>query len=213
MIWGIAETQKIFDMRYDIAKAYANLATEQWNRFRDGYIPLETSMLNVCKAATKITPDYAKARTEGQEDSNWAFSSSAAEMSRMAKRYKMCLDPSLETAWNVDKATDNDDMVNFNYRDQERNALAEDEQRWNNRSNLLNLGRGHLANSYNYASGADALLKPLGAMATNMTSGAAEALGYLYDRNWISYPSFFTTSTSPGGMTGFENLQLGGVQA
>ena len=61
LIWGIYEQLRIFNLRYDIAKAYADLASEQWGRFVQRYMPLEGWMAARLMAEGPVKPDCAAA--------------------------------------------------------------------------------------------------------------------------------------------------------
>jgi hypothetical protein len=209
LAWGIYEQLRVFNMRYSIAKTYANLALEQFNRFKQRYMPLENLMIQAFMAMQEAKPDYEGARRRQTSYADWAWGQAEAEWTKLSRRFKVCPDRSNE--WAVAKGLCKDDAVNFGYRETEHRAKKLFALRWNQRAELLNLGRGIQAIGARYAQVSNELLKPLGEGASRMTSTALGTIGYLYDHNMLSFPSFFTQSTTPGQMTGTEAVPLGKV--
>jgi hypothetical protein len=194
-------------MRYEIAKAYANIATEQWTRFVQRYMPLEGMMVSRLLGSEPVEPDYEAAERRFSAMAAECWRGADLERARLAKIYNLCPDGSGELELSAGLGAD--DMVTPGYRDAEHYAVAKDDLRWNMRSQLLNVGRGNLAIATRYAAAANEMLKGLQDRAGAMASGAANLLGYLYDRNMAGYASNFTQSPAPGAMLGgMESLFL-----
>jgi hypothetical protein len=208
LIWGIYEQLRIFNMRYDIAKAYANIASDQWVRFTQRYLPLENAMVQYEMDRGPVKPDYETARIRNKAFADHAWGAATGLYQRLQGKYFICPDKR-SNSWNTAQGQSNDDVVNFGYREEEASAQNRDDLRWNQRAALLNLGRGNAALGQQYAAVADKLLAPLGEGAAQVTNGAMYTIGYLYDRNMLSFPGFFTQSTNPGQITGMENIVLG----
>jgi hypothetical protein len=207
LFFGIYEQLRIFNMRYEIAKGYADISTEQWVRFVQRYQPLEALMVAESLADKPRVPDYAAAETRGRAFAADAWDTAETDMARWRAVYRIC--PGCrDRTWGVARRLGEDDLVNFVFREEESTARTNDDLRWNQRSNLLNIGRGTAAMGAQYASAANELLRPLAAGAAALTNGAFQTIGYLYDRNMLSFPAFFTQSTSPGQITGMETKEL-----
>jgi hypothetical protein len=206
LIWGLYEQIKINNMRYGIAKAYANMATSMWARFNQRYKPLENSMIQESLAGADLPVDYEGTRARQDNFSSQAWGAAAKEYAALARRYHIC--PDQTSIWNTTKALSNDDMVNFGYREAEAFTKDRNDLRWNQRAELLNIGRNHAAIGAQFAKAADGILSGLGEGARTMTLGAFQAIGYLYDRNMLSFPFWFTRSSETGRVTGAENTVI-----
>jgi hypothetical protein len=206
LIWGLYEQLKIFNMRYGIAKAYANIASDQWARFQQRYRPLEARLISEASGRGPVVPDHAAARARQTAFAAQSWALAADEHAYMAARYRVC--PDRTGILDAARASSIDDMVNWGYREAEAHARALDDLRWNQRSELLNIGRGHAAVGAQFAGAADSMLQPLGEGARNLTLGMFQTIGYLYDRNMLSLPFAFTQSSNPGQLTGAENTLL-----
>jgi hypothetical protein len=202
-IWGIYEQLKIFNMRYGIAKAYANIAQDQWVRFTQRYQPLENAMILSLRGSTPIKPDYQDAHDRALSWGVWSWAAADSDRAWFARKYRVCPDPS--RAWDAARGIGLDDGINFSYREAEAFAIKHDELRWNQRAQLLNLGRNNQAIGAQYASAAERILGPVAQGAANMTGGALATIGYLYDRNMLTFGPWFTQSTEPGMVTQTEN--------
>jgi hypothetical protein len=193
-IWSAIEQRRVFDMRYEIAKGYANIAQEQWNRFNGTYKPLETSMIAVCSSETTIKPDYAKNKSEFTPFVDTALGQAQAELDRYSKAFCLCPVNGSMTANSALK----DDVINFSYREREEYALDRDVARFNRRSSLLNMGRDLLSDSAKYSGSANDLLSGAGESQAAATQSAFTALGYLRNRFATSYPNYVMSSSSAG---------------
>lgn len=187
--------------QYQIAKDYANIAIDQWERFRDAYAPLERAMVNEITNTPEPVPDYDGARYRGNSFTSSAFSSARRDMGRLAKKYVLCIDPSLYDDMLYAEAITADDSVNFNYRDEEYFANVMSDIRWNRRSSLLNLGRDILSTSVNYADAANRMLGNISDILNQGASGAMGMLGYLQEHRNTMYPMQFSMSSPLVGAT------------
>jgi len=198
---SIAQMQ-IADMQHQIAKDYANIAKDQWSRFRDGYAPLEQAMLNeVCNTPIPV-PDYERAFNDGVNNAQAGYTNGHDQLTDLAKSYALCVDPTLLDDLDYAESMAQTDGVNYNYRYEEYYAKVMDDMRWNRRSNLLNLGRGIQAKSASYASTASDMLKGVGNMLNQGTQGAMTMLGWLANRNQTQYPTMMSGATALNGQAG-----------
>lgn len=201
----------IANKQYSIAKDYANLAKDRWNRFVNGYSPFEQAMLNEAKNAPEYNPDYAGAKARADQANNQAFISTDKTMANLAKAYGLCVDPSLLNDMDYAEAMSADDSTNYGYRDEENYDIAKDDIRWNRRSRLLNLGRDNLQESASYADSANAALSQMKGLVGAGAQGAVNLLGYLSTVRETMYPSLFSGSTLLSGNSA-SMLNAGGME-
>lgn len=182
----------IMDKRYSIAKDYANLASDKWNRFKDGYAPLERAVMTEAGNAPVYTENYSDAVKRGDEAVTSAYNSIADMLADKSKQYALCVDETLIDALDLNKAQILIDSINFNYRDEEFFALYKSDQRWNRRSEMLNLGRDIHQTSASYAGAANTALAGLGDTLNQGAAGAMKLLGYMSTAQETQYPATFT---------------------
>lgn len=197
----------IADQRYQIAKDYANIAKDRWNRFKDSYAPLERAMLSEAGNMREYDPDYDAARARAREFTTAAFRTADDQMADLANKYGLCIDESMLNDMDYAEAVARDDGTNFNYRDEEFFSLYVSDKRWNNRSQLLNLGRGLQATAASYAEAANTALAQFGDMLNSGAQGAMKLFGYLSTARETQYPAQFSAA-SP--LTGQASSSLGG---
>lgn len=185
----------IADQRYQIAKDYANLSKDKWNRFKDSYAPLERAMLSEAGNAREYDPDYDGARARAREYTTAAFRTADDQMADLSNKYSLCMDESMLNDMDYAEAVARDDGTNFNYRDEEFFSLYVSDKRWNRRSQLLNLGRGIQATSASYADAANNALAQLGGLLDSGAQGAARLLGYLSTARETQYPAQFSSAS------------------
>lgn len=196
----------IAQKRYQIAKDYANIAEDRWNRFKNGYMPLEQSMLNEVATEPVYTPKYAKARSDYTNFSSQAFTESAQKMGAMRNYLGLCFDETLSKDLNLSASLSIDDGNNFGYRYEEARADLKNDERWNNRSTILNIGRDNQAQAASYAQYANNILAGLSDIAGQASKGAIGALGYLSERRETFYPQSFSGSAGLTGEAGYGGL-------
>lgn len=183
--WDIAQK------RYQIAKDYANIAKDRWERFRTGYMPLEISMLS----EIMNTPLYeVNCQNVRNDYSNWftrSYGETEARLPQIARSYRVGVDETLMRDLKNDGVRAVVDGINFGYRYEENRKIMKDDQRWNRRSNLLNLGRDLQAQSAKFASYANDILAGLSDMAGQGAAGAMQMLTYMRNRQETQYPTQF----------------------
>ena len=184
----------IMEKRYQIAKDYANLASDRWNRFKDAYAPFERAMLSEAGNAPEYKLDYVGARERAREYTSEAFRSADEQMADLAKKYSLCVDDTLLNDMDYAEAVSRDDGTNYNYRDEEFWAIYMSDKRWNRRSQMLNLGRGIQQMSASYADAANNALAQLGGLLDQGSQGAAKLLGYISTARESQYPANFSSA-------------------
>lgn len=198
----------IAQKRYQIAKDYANIAKDKWNRFKNSYAPFEQEMLSEAGNEPIYIPDYDQARRNYTYWNENAFGEADRRMALMARTFSLCVDSSLTRDMAIAQALATDDAVNFGYRWEEAYARLRNDMRWNRRSNLLNLGRDLEAMAANYAGAANTILSGLGAMANEGANGAISLLGYLNERRDTAYPTAYSGAVGLSGDAGVANSLL-----
>lgn len=184
----------IMEKRYQIAKDYANLASDRRNRFKDAYAPFERAMLSEAGNAPEYKLDYVGARERAREYTSEAFRSADKQMADLAKKYSLCVDDTLLNDMDYAEAVSRDDGTNYNYRDEEFWAIYMSDKRWNRRSQMLNLGRGIQQMSASYADAANNALAQLGGLLDQGAQGAAKLLGYISTARESQYPANFSSA-------------------
>jgi hypothetical protein len=205
-VWSAFEQMRVFNMRYQLAEGYADLAQEAWDRFDARYKPLEARMAAECMAEEPVRADYPAARSRDEGLSDFGFGQGRLELERSAALDKPCLGASrlreLELAGMAGKC----DLVNLGFRDEESMARTMDDMRFNRRSNLLNAGRELASQSASYGRMAGQILSGAAGALRNTTAGAMSLVGYLRNRADTSYPAWLSQNHAPG-------LILGGAPA
>jgi hypothetical protein len=183
-IWSAIEQQRIFKMRYDLAKEYAKIAQEQWNRFNTRYKPLEAMAIAECLNNLPPEPDYPLAQSMGNQ-----MAADGQDLGAMIlKKYAKCIDPATLRSYEVSGAVKADDLVNYHYRDQEAYSLVKGLQLFNRRANILKLGRDLAAQSVKFADSANTMLGGIAQGLAQTTNGAMTFLGYIRHREITAYP-------------------------
>jgi hypothetical protein len=186
-IWAAIEQMNIFNKRYKLAKEYAALADEEWNRFNEKYRPLENAMITDCMNEEDLPADYEGARKlfQGFHEDGYA---QANGLYSIFAGYKVCLDGDFERELKIDAAITRDDMINFGYRDAEFFDIDADDQRFDRRSQLLNLGRDLIAHSAKFGGFVNEALTNAGNAYGSVAHDAMYFAGYIRNRREPVYP-------------------------
>lgn len=184
----------IMEKRYKIARDYADLAKDRWERFRDDYAPFERAMMNEAGNTPIHGPDYGGSVSRGYEYNKVSFRSADEQLADLAKKYALCLDSSFVNDMVYAEAVAQDDDINYNHRDEENWAHYMNDKRWNRRSQLLNLGRDLQSMSATYADAANDALTEVGGLLDSGAQGAVKLLGYLNTARETTYPTMFSSA-------------------
>jgi hypothetical protein len=203
IIWNAYESMRIFDMRYEVAKRYANIAQDRWNRFNAKFRPLEAYMIRELMEDPLIEPDFENAR-DVYTDCATSSMTALDRMKDLAKKYCLCLDSDLTNAIAVDNQLLLDDMVNLGYQDEVYITRLRDIDRWNRRSNMLNLGRDLASISTAAARAGDDILDGAANSALDTIGQAIGFLDYINHAQNMVYSGIGTIEPIPtgGGSTG-----------
>ena len=193
----------------NLANQYYDMAKYKLDRFMKNYKPLEEKLLR----ETRTTPvreldcDDDRKRSKASVDS--AFSSLSEYASRQAKKLRVCVDKSMLGMMAYRQNMMLADTENYNLLDDQFYTDYKNDQRWNRRSNVLNLGRNMGAQALSYGDVARTLMGNLSGQLDKITGSLMTAVGYFGARNDTYYPNTFLSSY--GGMN--NNLVSTGLSA
>lgn len=193
---------EIQEKRHKIADGFEKIAEDRQNRFKNAYAPLERMIIFETSSTPIPVPDYFFSRIRGEAYTRTAFQDGSRGINKLAKKYALCIDPSLLDDLVYAEAIARDDSINFNYRDEEFFALVMDDQRFNRRNASLNIGKDNAAQSTAYAQAANKTLASLGEIANQGAQGAMQLFGYLSARRDTQYPTQFSAATPLFGYSG-----------
>lgn len=195
---GIIQSQ-IADKQQDLADSYYQMAKYKWDRFANKYMPLEKKLLQEVSTEPIREIDCAGARDRAQTSVNSAYNDMSNYMARKAKSLRLCIDPSLISVVDHKRAVMLVDTENYNLNDERWFTDYKNDQRWNRRSNVLNLGRNLTSEAMKYGDAANALYSQVGRQVDRAAQGLIGALGYYGARNDTYYPTTYLGST-PGNV-------------
>lgn len=134
---------------------------------------------------------------------NTAFDSLNQHLSRQARKLRLCIDPSMVGMVDHKRALALVDTENYNIQDDQWFTDFKNDQRWNRRSNVLNLGRNLSSEALKYGDVARSLYANVGAQIDKAASSLIGALGYYGARNDTYYPTTYLS-----GAGGANNSML-----
>lgn len=191
--------QEIHETQRDLAEDYYNLAKDKWERYRDRFLPLEEKMLWEARTEPirELDCDGARARAQAAVDS--AFNSMQGYLERAVKKLRICVDPTQLGAMDQRRAVMLVDTENFNMQDDRWFVDYKNDQRWNRRSNLLNLGRNIPSEVLQYGEVARQAGANADQMATQLASNVMAAIGYYGSKIDTIFPSTYVSGGIPSG--------------
>lgn len=215
---GLAQAE-IADKQQDLADKWYSQAKYKWDRFSGKYMPLEKKLLNEVSSVPIRNIDCVGAGDRAQASVNSAYNSVNTYMAQQAKKLRLCLDPSLISVVNQKQNVALVDTENYNLTDERWYTDYKNDQRWNRRSNVLNLGRNLSSESMQYGKVANALYGQIGQQLGQAANGLMQAIGYYGARNDTYYSTTYlnthTLTDSAGtvalnGAGGIGNTGMGG---
>lgn len=187
---GLAQ-QEIADMQQELADSYYQMAKYKWDRFAGKYMPLEKQLLAEVSSEPIRQLNCADAKTRAQAQVNTAYTAIEKYMSQQTKKYRLCLDDASLANVNLKQSIALVDTENYNLGDDRWYTDYKNDQRWNRRSNVLNLGRNLSSMAMQYGDAANAILKNLGPQLDKIAGGVMQALGYYGAKFDTYYPTTF----------------------
>lgn len=211
-LYNAIQQDKIKQKQLDLAEKWYSHADYKWNRFRDRYMPLEKKLLN--EVSNKQVPklNCADAERRAETSTYSAYNIMDRYFRQKVKLYQCCLDDSFITDMNINRSAMLVDSENYNYADDRWFRDYKDDQRWNRRSQVLDLGRNLSKMAMEYGSIANQIYGAVGAQYDRMAGSAMQALGYFGARNdtYMPHTYFGTAGHGIGGLVNIHS-QPGGI--
>lgn len=201
---GIAQAE-ISDKQMDLAEGYYEQAKYKWDRFSEKYMPLEKQLLLEVSNEPIRELDCDGAKSRATNAVNTAYDGMTVYLARQAKKLRLCIDPSLLSVLDHKQSVTLVDTENYNLTDEQWFTDYKNDQRWNRRSAVLNLGRNLSSEALRYGEIARQLYSQVGAQLDRAASGVMTALGYYGARNDTYYPTTYLSGQ------GTQLVQIGTV--
>lgn len=188
---------QIADLKEDLADGYYQQAKYKWDRFNAKYRPLEEALLNEVSNAPVRNMDCADDRERARVAVDSAFDYVGGYLGGQAQSYRLCLSAVAVRQMEHSRALTMVDTENYNLRDDTWFMDFKNDQRWNRRSNVLNLGRNLGSLAMKYGDVARALSDDVSGIANKAASSLSMALGYYGSR----FDTVFPTTYLSGSMS------------
>lgn len=192
---------QIADKQQDLAEGYYQQAKYKWDRFDKRYRPLEEKLLQEVSTVPVKEMDCADDRARAEVVVNSAYDIIGEALSRKAKAEHLCIDPSLLSRMAFGRSLMLADTENYNLRDDTWFVDFKNDQRWNRRGNVLNLGRNLGSMAMKYGDVARSLMNDVSGIANKAFGSISTALGYYGARFDTVYPTtYLGTNGQSGGI-------------
>lgn len=182
---------QIADMQQDLADKYYQQAKYKWDRFENTYMPLERSILWEASNEPIRSMNCDDDRNRAVEAADKSFDYLETYLKKQAKAYRLCLDDSVVSQLSYSRNLITVDTENYNLRDDQWFTDFKNDQRWNRRSNILNLGRNMGAIAMQYGDVARKLMGDVSDIANKAFGSISSALGYYGSRFDTVYPTTY----------------------
>lgn len=182
---------QIADKQQDLAEGYYQQAKSKWDRFAGNYMPLEKKILWETSSEPVKSMDCEDDRARAQSAVSSAFNYMDTYIGRVARAYRLCLDGSAVSQLAYSRNLLSVDTENYNLRDDQWFVDFKNDQRWNRRSNILNLGRNLGSTAMQYGDVARKLLDDVSRIADKAAGSISQALGYYGSRFDTYYPTTY----------------------
>ena len=187
---------EIASKQQDLAESWYQHAKYKWDRFSANYLPLEKKLLLEVSTAPKEKLSCQLADSRAKSIIDYADMQTDSYRNRTTKSSRICVDDSLTSMLDIDKVLVYTDTNNYNLVDNKWFADFKNDQRWNRRSNVLNLGRNLSSEALKYGDIAKNVYGNVGARIETVATGAMQALGYYGAKNDTHYPSTFLSQNT-----------------
>lgn len=189
---------QISDMQQDLAEGYYQQAKYKWDRFANNYRPLEWSILWEASNEPVKYLDCNAAESRAKSAIDHSFDYMNSYVGKMAKSYKLCMDTSAVNQLAYSRNLLEIDTHNYNLQDEQWFVDFKNDQRWNRRSNILNLGRNLGSVAMRYGDVALRLMNDVSNIANRAASSLSQALGYYGARFDTYYPTTYLSGQGQG---------------
>lgn len=206
---------QIADLQEDLAEGYYQQAKYKWDRFNSVYKPLEVAILDEASMEPIKEMDCDNDSSRAQAAIT-GYDYADTQMRKLAQGYRLCLDSTVINQLEYSRTQSLVDTTNYNLRDDQWFVDFKNDQRWNRRSNILNLGRNLGSIAMQYGDVARRLAGNVSDIANKAFGSLSQALGYYGAKFDTYYPSTYLsgntsklvttgysgTSYSPSGVSG-----------
>ena len=183
--------QQIADDQQKLAENYYSMAKEKLDRFMDNYRPLEEALVDETSTAPVREMDCANARKRAQKAVNLSYKRMNTYLSSQSKKLHVCIDRAYNGFMDSKRALMLVDTENYNLIDDQFYTDYKNDQRWNRRSNVLNLGRNMGSIAQSYGDIARSLMDARSGQLDKVTGDLMTAVGYFGARNDTYFPNMF----------------------
>lgn len=196
----ITVAKKIADLKIELAEDYYAMAEYKWQRFITSYVPLEKKLLREVSSVAIATMDCADDRARAESSVNSAYALLQQQLARIRKSLHICIDENMLSVIEHRRVVMLVDTENFNLSDDNYWSDILNDDRWNKRSTVLDLGRGISTLSQSYGALAKQGIDSAGGQVMAFTNSVINSMGYLGARRETAYPQVSLMSgTSTGG--------------
>lgn len=164
-----------------IARTYYKLAEQQWNFYKENYVPLEQQEIDEVHKEKPYKADYATA-IKGHDCTEPVFASTEDHRDKIFDEYCVCTDPSMDIRYSIAMSTVKGDTHNFARRYAEALAERKDDVRWNKKLQVATRGRSLLPESSDIANKASSLFGQYSNAMSGLAGDAMSFSGYIRNR-------------------------------
>lgn len=190
--------RQIAKKQEDLANQYYDMAKEKLDRFMGNYKPLEVALVNEVRSTPVREMDCADDRKRAKNAVSPSYKRLDKYVSSQSKARHICIDRSFNGFMAFKQALMLVDTENYNLIDDQFYTDYKNDQRWNRRSNVLNLGRNMGAIAMSYGNVARTLAGQLGSQLDKVTGSLMSVIGYFGAQNDTYFPNMYLSGY--GGM-------------
>lgn len=210
-IYNTVQQGKIAEQQQDLADSYYGMAKKKLDRFGgekflnakddsdyDNYAALEVALLNETSTTPIAKLNCKNDRKRAQKAVTPSYKRMNKYLSTQAKKLHICLDNAFNGFMAFRQSLMLVDTENYNLIDDQFYTDYKNDQRWNRRSNVLNLGRNMGSQAMSYGDVARMLSGQLSGQLDKVTGSLMTVAGYFGARNDTYFPSMYLSGY--GGM-------------
>lgn len=177
------------ELQYGIAKQYLDIAKWYRNYYNNTYKPLEDQELEEAWALEPFDAMYDITIGRTRNHARLQFAGVAEKSIQCTSAYCTGLRQALIKDTLNAEAASLAALSNMGYRNERAYKAARDSRRWERRLQVLNRGRGLIANNIQFSSLAAGIYGDIGQQAGAAAGGAIRYLGYSWNRNETQFPT------------------------
>ena len=186
----VVVSKKIEDLKLELAENYYDMAKYKWQRFIDYYMPLEKKLLQEVSSVAIATMNCADDRSRAESSVNSAYALLQQQLARIRKSLHICIDSNMLSVIEYRRVLMLVDTENYNLSDDNYWCDILNDDRWNKRSTVLDLGRGISSLSQSYGALAKQSADTAGGQMMAFTNSVINSMGYFGARNETQYPHY-----------------------